>query len=95
MNAEHIADVLLEIKSQVGSLDTKLIIISDTLLKHEHRLTELEHRNAERGSDVNGRSQTSLKDDLLRLLAKCLLVSLTGIASLVGASSLLTQIIRF
>lgn len=43
MNQEHMTDVLLEIKTQVSSLDTKLTVLSETLLKHEQRITELEH----------------------------------------------------
>ena len=85
MNSDHVIDILLEIKSQVSSLESKIVIFSDTLVKHEHRLTELESKRTEKEPS----SKSSFKEELLKLLAKCLLVALTGLASLAGASSLL------
>lgn len=85
MNSDHVTDILLEIKAQVSSLESKIEIFSDMLLKHEQRITELEHNSTEKESS----SKSSFKEELLKLLAKCLLVALTGLASLVGASSLL------
>ena len=85
MNSDHVIDILLEIKSQVSSLESKIVIFSDTLVKHEHRITELESKRTEKETS----SKSSFKEELLKLLAKCLLVALTGLASLAGASSLL------
>ena len=85
MNSDHVIDILLEIKSQVSSLESKIVIFSDMLVKHEHRLTELESKSTDKQSS----SKSNFKEDLLKLLAKCLLVALTGLASLAGASSIL------
>ena len=85
MNSDHVIDILLEIKSQVSSLESKIVIFSDMLLKHEQRITELESKRTEKEPSSKG----SFKEELLKLLAKCLLVALTGLASLAGASSLL------
>ena len=85
MNSDHVIDILLEIKSQVSSLESKIVIFSDTLVKHEQRITELDSKSTEKEPS----SKSSFKEDLLKLLAKCLLVALTGLASLAGASSIL------
>ena len=85
MNSDHVIDILLEIKSQVSSLESKIVIFSDTLVKHERRIAELESKSTEKEPS----SKSSFKEELLKLLAKCLLVALTGLASLAGASSLL------
>ena len=85
MNSDHVIDILLEIKSQVSSLESKIVIFSDMLLKHENRITELESKSTEKEPS----SKSGFKEDLLKLLAKCLLVALTGLASLAGASSIL------
>ena len=85
MNSDHVIDILLEIKSQVSSLESKIVTFSSTLVNHEHRITEIEHN----GTEKEPSSKSGFKEELLRLLAKCLLVALTGLASLAGASSIL------
>lgn len=85
MNSDHVIDILLEIKSQVSSLESKIVTFSSTLVNHEHRIAEIEHNSTDKQSS----SKSSFKEELLKLLAKCLLVALTGLASLAGASSLL------
>lgn len=85
MNSDHVIDILLEIKSQVSSLESKIEAFSSSLVNHERRITEIEQKSTKKESSGN----VSCKEELLRLLAKCLLVALTGLASLAGASSLL------
>ena len=85
MNSDHVIDILLEIKSQVSSLESKIVTFSSTLVNHEHRITEIEQNRTEKEPS----SKSNFKEDLLKLLAKCLLVALTGLASLAGASSIL------
>lgn len=53
----------------------------DKLVSHEERITRLESGG------------TSFKDDILKLLAKTLLIAMASIASLTGAASLIKQII--
>ena len=39
-------------------------------------------------------TKDSFKDELLKMLAKCLLVSITAIGSLVGAAPIISQILN-
>ena len=46
-------------------------------------------------SDAAGvQAKDSFKDELLKMLAKCLLVAVTAIGSLVGAAPIISQILK-
>jgi len=73
--------LLVEINKSIGELSGKLQMALDKLVQHEGRITRLESGGA------------SFKDDILKLLAKTLLIAMASIASLTGAASLIKQII--
>jgi len=52
------------------------------LVEHESRITRLES------------SPSSFKDDMFRLLMKALIIALTSLGSVVGAGSILQQILE-
>lgn len=58
----------------------------EQLARHEDRLTKLEYVK----SDAN----SSLKDELVKMLLKCLLVAITAIGSLAGAGSIISQMLN-
>ena len=87
MNDEKITELIIGISSKLGSIESKLTSVCESMLKHENRLTKLEDRI----SDIQTKG-APFKDDLLKLLVKCLMVSAVTIASLAGAGSLLGKI---
>ena len=54
-------------------------------------MTKLENVKSEA---VCIQAKDSFKDELLKMLAKCLLVSITAIGSLVGAAPIISQILK-
>lgn len=65
--------------------------VLEQLARHEERLTKLENVKID-ASCVQ--TKDSFKDELLKMLAKCLLVSITAICSLVGAAPIISQILK-
>lgn len=88
MTDEQIDKVLFEMNGKLSSIATKLDSLSESILKHEARITNLENRLNDFGSSKN----ESIKDKMLELMAKCLIIGLVSIASLAGAGGILTKI---
>ena len=65
--------------------------VLEQLARHEERLTKLESVKSEA---VCIQATDAFKDDLLKMLAKCLLVAITAIGSLVGAAPIISQILK-
>ena len=61
--------------------------VLEQLARHEERLTKLENVKSE---EVCIQAKDSFKDALMKMLAKCLLVSITAIGSLVGAAPIIS-----
>ena len=61
------------------------------LARHEERLTKLE---TVKNDSFCVQAKDSFKDELLKMLAKCLLVAVTAIGSLVGAAPIISQILK-
>ena len=61
------------------------------LARHEERLSKLESIKRDA---VCIQAKDSFKDELLKMLAKCLLVAITAIGSLVGAAPIISQMIK-
>lgn len=80
-NMDDTTKILLEINKSLGELSGKFQCALDKLVQHEGRITRLESGGA------------SFKDDMMKLLAKTLLIAMASIASLTGAASLIKQII--
>ena len=65
--------------------------VLEQLARHEERLTKLENVKSDA---VCIQAKDSFKDELLKMLAKCLLVAVTAIGSLIGAAPIISQIIN-
>lgn len=95
MNHETVENVLFEINGKLSSIETKIDSMSENILRHEARLTTLEHSFNQHCQDVAKKSVDGFKMEMLRLLGKCLVISLSALSVLVGGGSILTKIIGF
>lgn len=76
-------DYLIQISKSLGNIDAKLDSLTQTIAKHEARITTLEKNGA----------GTSFKDDMLKFMAKALIACIGIIAALTGSSALVTKIL--
>lgn len=90
MNEDQ-SHILIQISQQLGEIFGEMKSVLEQLARHEERLTKLENVKSE---EVCIQTKDSFKDELLKMLAKCLLVSITAIGSLVGAAPIISQILK-
>lgn len=81
MNEDKIYEHILDIKSSVVSIDTKVDGINSRLDNHERRISTLETNE-----------KPTLKSDIVNMLVKGLVASIFVIGSLVGAGGILSKI---
>lgn len=95
MNEEKITEYFIDISTKLGSIQQNLSDLSETILKHESRLTLLEqsfHKHLlEVANNINN-NNSSFKNEVIKLLCKCLLIGSVTIASLSGAGGILKMI---
>lgn len=92
MTEEKIEEFLFQINGTLSKIETKLGSVCEVLAQHENRITNLENnRNSHQGS---GRDEGKWKNELLMLLAKSVIIGITVIGSLVGSSSLISQVLN-
>ncbi len=90
MNEDQ-SSILIQISQQLGEIFGEMKSVLGQLARHEERLTKLENVK------INAacvQAKDSFKDELLKTLAKCLLVAITAIGSLVGAAPIISQILK-
>ena len=94
MNEEKITEYFIDISTKLGSIQQNLSDLSETILKHESRLTLLEQNFHKHLLDVANNSNTpsSFKNEIIKLLCKGILVGSVTIASLSGAGGVLKMI---
>ena len=85
MTQEKIEEVLFDIAKTLSKIETKLSGVCEVLSNHEHRITTLESNKSS--------SNNNWKNQLLKKKKKSLIIGLTTICTLVGGSSLLSQIL--
>lgn len=90
MNDERVEELLFTISNKLSSIEAKVTSTQETLLRHESRITSIEDKigNCYRSN----KNESSLKDQLLALLAKSVVIALTALATLAGAGSMLPKI---
>ena len=93
MNDERVEELLFTISNKLSSIEAKVTSTQETLLRHESRITSIEDKigNCYR-SNGNNKNDSRLKDQLLALLAKSVVIALTALATLAGASGILPKI---
>lgn len=87
MNDEKIVEYLFQIKSQLAEISANQKNFQTILTNHENRIMSLE------GNKSSGKDE-DLKSQLLKLLAKGLIIGLTIIGSLTGASKMISQVMN-
>lgn len=93
MNEEKITEYFIDISTKLGSIQQNLSDLSETILKHESRLTLLEQKFHKHLLDVaNSNDYSSFKNEVIKLLCKGVLVGSVTIASLSGAGGILKMI---
>ena len=94
MNEEKITEYFIDISTKLGSIQQNLSDLSETILKHESRLTLLEQSFHKHLLEVanNSNNNSSFKNEIIKLLCKCLLIGSLTIASLSGAGGILKMI---
>lgn len=85
MNEDKLTELIITIKTSLASIETKVDGIQTTLQNHESRIQNLEKTDS---SD-----DSTFKNDILRLLAKAILISVCGFATLAGAGSVIAKIL--
>lgn len=88
-------DYIITLNKSIGCLTAKIESFCDTLTKHEIRLLELEKKQTECSMKEKcaNASKETLKDELLKLLAKGLVVAVLTIGSLTGAGTIISKIL--
>lgn len=85
MNEDKLTELIITIKTSLASIETKVDGIQTTLQNHESRIQNLEKTDSS--------SDSTFKNDILRLLAKAILISVCGFATLAGAGSVIAKIL--
>lgn len=85
MNEDKLTELIITIKTSLASIETKVDGIQTTLQNHESRIQNLEKTDSS--------SDSTFKNDILKLLAKAILISVCGFATLAGAGSVIAKIL--
>lgn len=85
---DKVLDELIEIKTQLAEIATNQRNFQSIIANHENRLCAIEQQDRHTAKNKDD----DFKTELLKLLAKCLLIGLTAICSLAGAGGLLAKI---
>lgn len=80
-------DIWVKISGQIGELNASVQSVLTQLTNHNQRIQALEER--ERSAP-----KVDWKEDIIKLLVKCLLIGSTAVAALTGASGLVGQILN-
>ena len=93
MDEQRVEELLFTISNKLSSIEAKVTSTQETLLRHESRITSIEDKigNCYRS---NNKNDSSLKDQLLALLAKSVVIALTALATLAGAGGMLQKIVE-
>ena len=94
MTDDRVEELLFDINGKLASISTKLDAVSELSMNHETRIRGLEESMKEIQSGEKADSkEESFKTEILKLLAKALLIALVAIGSLTGATSMLKEVL--
>lgn len=89
MTEEKLTEITFEISTSLAGLNENMKAVLDKLTQHEGRITTLEQYHPKQ---TTTQTESSLKDDMIRLLCKTLLIGSVSIAFLAGAGSVISKI---
>lgn len=93
MTDDRVEELLFDINGKLAAISTKLDAVSDLAMNHETRIRGLEENMKEIQSSGKESKEESFKTDILKLLAKALLIALVAIGSLTGATSMMKEVL--
>lgn len=82
---EKLADIVISINTRLASIDAKLDNVQSQLKDHSERIRRLET------VEPRVKGEDDFKADLLKLMAKGLVVSIMTVGSLAGAGGLIAK----
>ena len=97
MTEERIEEILLQLLEKVSAIETQLQQTNAVITNHENRIITLERHpsNAVTYEEYKADKAEDFKSKMIELICKSLVISLTALASLVGAGGILSKIMNF
>ena len=77
---------MLDISQLLGNMNGNMSGVLTQLTNHNQRIQALEEKEREK-------PKADFKDEIIKLLVKCLLIGATSVAALTGASSLVSRVL--
>ena len=93
MTDDRVEELLFDINGKLAAISTKLDSVNELAMNHETRIRGLEESVKEIMSSGKESTGESFKAEMLKLLAKALLVALVAIGSLTGATSMMREVL--
>lgn len=93
MTDDRVEELLFDINGKLAAISTKLDAVSELSMNHETRIRGLEESMKEIQSGGKESKEESFKTEILKLLAKALLIALVAIGSLTGATSMMKEVL--
>lgn len=87
MNEEKVIQAMMDISRELGVLNGNMSGVLTQLTNHNQRIQALEERD-------RSAPKVDWKDEIIKLLVKCLLIGATAVAALTGASGLVGQVLN-
>ena len=84
MNQENLTKIAFEISNNLAALNSKFETVIQKLSDHETRLHQLEHNN-------QVENDQNFKEELLKLLAKTVTISIVVLGCVVGAGGAISK----
>ena len=84
---ESLLKSMMDISTQLGTLNGNMSGVLSQLTQHNQRIQALEQRDSQS-------TKTDWKEDIIKLLVKCMLIGATTVAALTGASGLVSRVLN-
>ena len=86
---DKVIQAMMDISRELGVLNGNMSGVLTQLTNHNQRIQALEERDRQTQT-----TKTDWKDEIIKLLVKCLLIGATAVAALTGASGLVGQVLN-
>lgn len=98
MTDDRVEELLFDINGKLAAISTKLDSVSQLSMNHETRIRDLEENMKEiwssgKADSKDDSKEESFKTEILKLLAKALLIAIVAIGSLTGATSMMKEVL--
>lgn len=86
---DKVIQAMMDISRELGVLNGNMSGVLTQLTNHNQRIQALEERDRQTQT-----TKTDWKDEIIKLLVKCLMIGATAVAALTGASGLVGQVLN-